>query len=293
MTAGHRNPRMGDRRVARRSQARAVACRVTISLRRLVAIALLCPALAVAGCSTGSASHAPGNNSSASQAAPAPTDAAGLTDLLHRGIATVNTVHLVLNVTAPNQTINSEGDAKLAGGTLQALDITEQLGSVGKRRLVIVDNATYAQVPGAVNAAGKPWVSVNRDSTNPTVRNLAASLEAVRRSASLDHFSSFAAAAQTVQLVGKETIDGAPVNHYTVNVDVAKLPESTPGRQALLGAGITMLPIGLYVDDQGRPVKATQDLTVQGQHTSTVITLSKFNAPVSISAPPADQVSTT
>ena len=77
-----------------------------------------------------------------------------------------------------------------------------------------------------------------------------------------------------------------------INVDVAKLPENTPGRQALLGAGITMLPLGLYVDDQGRPVRATQDLTVQGQHTATVITLSKFNAPVSISAPPPDQVST-
>ncbi|HYZ36514.1 MAG TPA: hypothetical protein VE673_07285 [Pseudonocardiaceae bacterium] len=261
-------------------------------MRRLVAVALLCPAIAVAGCSSGGASHPPANNSSASQAAPAPTDAAGLADLLRRGISSVRTVHLVLAVTAPNQTINSEGDAKVAGGTLQALDITEQLGSAGKRRLIIVDNGTYAQVPGAANAAGKPWVSVSRDSTNPTVRNLAASLEAVRRSASLDHFSSFASAAQSVQLVGKDTVDGTPVNHYLVNVDVAKLPESTPGRQALLGAGITMLPIGLYVDEQGRPVKATQDLTVQGQHTTTVISLSKFNAPVSISAPPPDQVST-
>lgn len=256
---------------------------------------MLCLAIAVPSCSA--SDHSPGaegmSTSSASPASPAPADAAGLADLLHRGISSVSSVHLALNVTSPGQTINSEGDAKLASGTLQALDITEELGSVGKRRLLIVDQATYAQVPGAANQASKPWVLVTRDSPNPAVRNMAVSLEAVRKSASLDHFSTFASAARSVQLVGKESFDGTPVTHYLVNVDVAKLPENTPGRQPLLGAGITTLPIELYVDDQGRPLKATQNMTVQGQHTSTVITFSKFNAPVSISAPPPDQVATT
>lgn len=256
---------------------------------------MLCPAIAVASCSTGGAGNAPGGNatsSSSANPASAPTDAAGLANLLRRGISSVSSVHLVLTVTAPNQTISSNGDAKLAAGTLQALDITEQIGSVGKRRLLIVDQATYAQVPGAANQAGKPWVLVSKDSTNPAVRNLAASLEAVRRSASLDHFSAFATAAQRVTLVGKDSVNGTAVNHYSIEVDVAKLPENTPGRQPLLAAGITTLPIELYVDDQGRPVKATQDMTVQGQHTSTVIEFSKFNAPVTITAPPPDQVST-
>jgi hypothetical protein len=271
----------------------AVACRVITPTRPLVAAAMLCLAIAVPSCSA--SGHPSGANatstSAASPASPAPTDAAGLADLLHRGISSVSTVHLALNVTSPGQTINSEGDAKLASGTLRDLDITEELGSAGKRRLLIVDQATYAQVPGA-NQAGKPWVLITRDSPNPAVRNMATSLEAVRKSASLDHFSTFASAAQSIKLVGKEALNGTPVTHYLINVDVAKLPENTPGRQPLLGAGITTLPIELYIDDQGRPLKATQDITVQGQHTSTVIMFSKFNAPVSISAPPADQVST-
>jgi hypothetical protein len=266
-----------------------------ITTRRLVGAAMLCLAIAVPGCSTsGQPSGAHGTSTpSAGPASPAPTDAAGLADLLHRGISSVSSVHLALNVTSPGKTINSEGDAKLASGTLQALDITEEVGTVGKRRLLIVDQATYAQVPGTVNQANKPWVLVTRDSPNPAVRNMAASLDAVRKSASLDHFSTFASAARSLQLVGKESFNGTPVTHYMVNVDVAKLPDNTPGRQPLLGAGITTLPIELYVDDQGRPLKATQDMTVQGQHTSTVITFSKFNAPVSISAPSPDQVSTT
>ncbi|MBV9650131.1 MAG: hypothetical protein JO296_08330 [Pseudonocardiales bacterium] len=266
-----------------------------IITRRLVAAAMVCLAIAVPSCSTsGHPSGASATSiSSAGPASPGPTDAAGLAGLLHRGISSVSSVHLALNVTSPGQTINGEGDAKLASGTLQALDITEQLGPAGKRRLLIVDQATYAQVPEAANQASKPWVLVTRDSPNPAVRNMATSLEAVRKSASLDHFSTFASAAQSVQLVGKESLNGSPVTHYLVNVDVAKLPENTPGRQPLLGAGVTTLPIELYVDDQGRPVKATQDITVQGQRTSTVIAFSRFNAPVSISAPPSDQVSTT
>lgn len=221
---------------------------------------------------------------------PPATDAAGLAALLRRGISSVSSVHLVLNVTTPNQTINSDGDAKLAGGMLKDLDLTQQLRSGDKRRLLIVDQTTYAQLGGTANPAGKPWLLITQDSTNPTARNLAASLESVRRSASLDHFSAFAAASRSVTLAGKESINNTPVDHYSIQVDVAKLPNDTPGRQPLLATGITTLPIELYVDGQGRPVKATQDLTVQGQHTTTVIAFSKFNEPVSITAPPADQV---
>jgi hypothetical protein len=267
-----------------------------ISTRRLVAATLLCPAIAVVGCSSGGGGHPSGNSAtsttSASPALPPATDAAGLANLLQRGISSVSSMHLVLNVTTSSQTVNGEGDAKLAGGTLTALDLTEQLGSGDKRRLRIVDQASYAELGGTANPAGKPWLLITRDSTNPTARNLAASLEAVRRSASLDHFSAFASAARSVTLAGKESVNGTPVDHYSIQVDVAKLPEGTPGRAPLLAAGITTLPIELYVDDQGRPVKATQDLTVQDQHTSTVIAFSKFNEPVSITAPPPDQLST-
>jgi hypothetical protein len=266
-----------------------------ISMRRLVVVAVLCPAIAVAGCSTSGAGHPSGNNAtsttSASPALPPATDAAGLAELLHRGISSVSSVHLALNVTTPSQTINSDGDVKLAGGTLQALDITEELAAVGKRRLLIVGQATYAQL-GTANPAGKPWLLVTPDSANPTARNLAMSLEAVRSTASLDHISAFASAARSVTLAGKESLNGTPVDHYSIQVDVAKLPNDTPGRAPLLATGITTLPIELYVDGQGRPVKATQDLTVQGQHTTTVIAFSKFNEPVSITAPPPDQVST-
>jgi hypothetical protein len=46
------------------------------------------------------------------------------------------------------------------------------------------------------------------------------------------------------------------------------------------------------VDGKGRPVKVTENLTVQGQTVDTTVTIGDFDAPVTITAPPADQVAT-
>ncbi|MGH3719572.1 MAG: hypothetical protein ACRDRI_12195 [Pseudonocardiaceae bacterium] len=197
-------------------------------------------------------------------------------------------------MSAAGQTIKGEGDEKLSGATLQAGDISEEIGPdlTLRLRLIIIDRTTYAQLPAELNPAGKPWVRLTPDSSNPTIRTMATLIESVRNSASLDQSTTFTSAARRVTLVGKESLDAVPVTHYSIEVDVAKLPSTTPGRQTLLGAGVTTLPVELSVDDEGRPVKLTQDVTVQGQSASTVITLSRFNAPVSISAPPPDQVAT-
>jgi hypothetical protein len=267
-----------------------------ISVRWVVAVAMCCPAIALAGCSasdTGQPSKgAATTTTSAVPPSPAATDAAGLATLLHQGVSSVNSLHLTLNVSTGNQVIKGEGDTKLADGTLQALDITEEVGSAGRVRLIVADGKTYVQLPATMNQSGKPWVLVSRDSSNPTVRTMATLIQSVQSAASPSQITAFTSAARRVTLVGNEPLDGTQVNHYSIDVDVDKLPNTLPGRQLLLGAGLTSLPVELYVDGEGRPVKVTQDLTVRGQRSSTVITLSKFNEPVSISAPPADQVAT-
>ncbi|HEY3896470.1 MAG TPA: hypothetical protein VGL88_14015 [Pseudonocardiaceae bacterium] len=263
------------------------------TMRHFVGVVVFCSAIVLASCSATDAGQSPGSNVTSTTSAvpaPAPTDAAGLAALLRRGISSVSSAHLTLNVSAGSKVIKGEGDAKLADGTLQALGISEELGSTGTLRLVVADGATYALLPPTLNPSGNYWVLVIPNSSNPAVRTLATVIESFRSSASFDNFTAFTSAARRVTLVGNESLDGAPVTHYSIDVDVAKLPNTIPGRQALLGAGVTTLPTELYVDGDGRPVKLTQDLTLQGQRFSTVITLSKFNAPVSISAPPADQI---
>ena len=75
-------------------------------------------------------------------------------------------------------------------------------------------------------------------------------------------------------------------------VDVAKLPADLPGKDALKASGLATLPIELYIDDQGRPIRVTENFKVSGQQVTTVVTVSDYNKPVTITAPPASQVST-
>lgn len=76
-------------------------------------------------------------------------------------------------------------------------------------------------------------------------------------------------------------------------MDVSKLPTTSAlSKQALAASGLKTIPVQLWVDDQGRPVKLTERLHVQGQTLHTVSTISRYNQPVTITAPPANQVST-
>jgi hypothetical protein len=51
------------------------------------------------------------------------------------------------------------------------------------------------------------------------------------------------------------------------------------------------VPVVLWLDGQGRTVQMTQSSsTVEQKPTSTKVVYDKFNEPVSIAAPPADQI---
>jgi hypothetical protein len=63
-------------------------------------------------------------------------------------------------------------------------------------------------------------------------------------------------------------------------------------KKTLAAAGVTRIPIDIWLDEQGRPQKLTERITVQGQVTAFDFRLSRLNEPVTIAAPPASQVST-
>lgn len=258
---------------------------------------LAATAVVLGGCGGGTVDGtASSGSASSSSAAPtsaaAPTDAAGLAAALQKGARTIRSAHLSLQVTAAGKTIQGEGDETLSDGKLQDLDLTETVPGAGQIRIVMAAGKTYVQLPAQVDKSGKPWVLVSTTSSNAVVAQLATTLQQTQQSASLDQYTAFTQAATGLQVVGREQVGGADATHYKLDVDVTKLPEALPEREALLTAGLMSLPVELWVDDQGRPVKVTEDVTVQGQQIDTVVTLGAFDAPVTITAPPADQVAT-
>ncbi len=217
-----------------------------------------------------------------------------LTSAFARGLASVSSAHTRLTLSAGGKSINAVGVERLHDGKLTALDLTETLPGIGTLRLVIVDDKLYLNLPAKLRKSSgttKPWVLATQNSTNPTVKAVASSLAGTKDSASLASFVELIRAASTVRKLDPKTIGGVQTTPYAVVVSVAKLPADFPNRSALTGAGLTTIPVAIFLDDQGRPARVVETITVNKQKIATQIDLTKYNAPVSISAPPAGQVS--
>ena len=253
--------------------------------KRALALAAAVTSAVLAGCGS-AATHA----AAPSSAAP-PTDAAGLAALLQKSNASVHSAHLTMTVAAGTITISGAGDELLAQGKLQAMDLTETVPPAGELEIIINAGKTYLKLPAALNHTGRPWVLVSPTSSNPVVRQLGTTLQSVEQSAALDQFTTFTSAARVTRHM-QETLAGARVTHYVLSVDVAKLPATLPGKQQLTAAGLTTLPVDMWVDRQGRLIKVAENLDVKGQHVATTVNVGPYNAAVTVTPPPADQVAT-
>jgi hypothetical protein len=259
-----------------------------MTARPIRAVLALLATVALAACSSSTS-----GKGSAGSGAPSgmPTDAAGLGQLMQSAVEKITSAHITLDINAAGQALTGSGDEQLTGGKLVALDITENLpGGAGAIRIILVDGKTYAKLPASMNSSGKPYLLVTKDSTNPVIQQLAGSLDSALSSASLGSVSAFILAAKSVTPKGTESIDGVSTTHYSVVVDISKLPSSLPGKDALVSSGLATIPLELYIDSEGRPIQVTEDFEVQGQSVSTKVTVTDYNKPVSIEAPPANQI---
>lgn len=210
---------------------------------------------------------------------------------MQAAVASIKFAHISLDVNAAGEALTGSGDEQLSAGKLVAMDLKESLpGGAGDIEIIIVDGKTYAKLPTSLNPTGKPYLLVTTNSTNAVVKQLASSLDSALSSASLGSVSAFITAADSVQDKGKATIDGVSATHYAIVVDIAKLPASLPGKDALASSGLTTLPLDLYIDDKGRPVQVSENFKVQDQQVSTTVKVSAYDHPVTITAPPANQV---
>lgn len=260
----------------------------------LVAGALL-TAVAVAGCS---GSDAPKKTSSsvsptatAAARAGTPVDPAALARQVHGAVASVRSAHLRLDITLAGQAVSGTGDERLTGGKLDALTVTEKVASLGDITVVVIGDTTYARLPATLLKTDKPWVRVTATSTNAAVRQLASTIAVAKSSASLSSVGGFAAAATSLNRVGPVRIDGVAATDYSMVIAPAKLPADFPGRADLVATGLTAVPVQLALDGRSRPVRVIIAATVSGQRVDTTLALSRFDEPVSITAPPSDQIS--
>lgn len=261
--------------------------------RRFTAALLVVPvAVALAGCT--SSSGGAGGNSSAvssgsSSSAPSTVSPSALADRLQSSLGKLTSAAFTLSFTIGAQTINGSGAEKFAKGKLTALQVTEISQGNATAQLIVSGGKTYAKLPASLGKTTKPWVLVSADSKNPVIKALAPELNSALTSASLTSVNEFVRAAKSIQDKGSQRVDGVPSTHYSVLVDVTKL---SPPLQRSLGDSLSTLPLEIYLDSSDRPILYSETATLAGQKQSVRVTLSDFNKPVKITAPPASQVGT-
>jgi hypothetical protein len=250
--------------------------------RRIAALLMLSSALVLAACTSS-------KSGSGTTSHGMPTTADALATLMESGVAKATSARFTLDVNLAGQSLTGSGVERLAAGKLVSLDVNEHLPQ-GAIRVIMVDGKTYAKLPRSLNPNGKPYLPVTTHSGNVVVRTLAGSLDSALSSASLGDTGAFAKAAKSLKLVGPARVAGVSTTHYSIVVDIRKLPDTLPGKAQLLDGGVKTIPLELYVDHSGRPIQVTENFAAQGQTVKTKVVVTAYDKPVTITAPPADQI---
>jgi hypothetical protein len=251
-----------------------------MNLRRIIALLAL-PCALFTACSS--------STSGGGAVSGMPTTATALATLMKTAIAKTTSARFTLDVTLAGEGLTGSGVEKLAQGKLVALDVSEHLPQ-GALRVIMVDGKTYAKLPKSLNPSGKPYLPVTTSSSNVVISALAGSLDSALSSASLGDVGTFAKAAKSVKVVGAAKVAGVSTTHYSIVVDLARLPGDLPGKDQLVQGGLKTLPLELYIDAQGRPIEVSEDFNAQGQHVKTKVVVTGYDQPATITAPPADQI---
>jgi hypothetical protein len=190
-------------------------------------------------------------------------------------------------------------------GNPVAEQMTINAGSVAEQ-VILVNNNFYVQIPGmSAMTGGKPWMEIQTGGgSNPATQMFTALIGSIQQNADPANVLKNLEASGTLTGSDTEQLNGVATTHYSITVDITKMIANQTDqtmKQLLTTAqqkGLTNYPVGVWVNSSGLPVQTTINLpsigagaTATGGGLST-ITYSNWGAPVTITAPPADQVGT-
>jgi hypothetical protein len=277
-----------------------------IGKRRMMPVLGVAIALLVAACGSKGSS---GGNGGSSKASLAALVASSSTKTQAEGSARMS---LHVNVSGASTQAGSKSFSEIGSGVF---DFARKEGQISIAlpqlqsaaiEILYTNGALYERLPpqfGAVLARGKQWIKVDLSAAG----NLAALNPSLGASTDPTQVLNYLrGASNSITEVGKETLRGASTTHYHVDLDLTKAARrlSAGARRAFeqgLSAigGATSVPADVWIDDQGRLRKFALRLSItprtgnQAGQTFTVsetIELYDFGVPVSVTAPPASQV---
>jgi hypothetical protein len=204
--------------------------------------------------------------------------------------------------TLGSQQITGQGEGRFDGPNT-AMRMTMNLeGEKVEARLV--GNQMYFQLPANAReaSAGKPWAKISLDTG--AGRALGQMTDQAEQNDPA-HFLDQIQQAGTITKSEQTVLDGQPVSHYWVDLDVAKaldklVGEAMPKDQLEKIAGqVKTIPLQMWLNADQLPVQITEDLGAvmkaagapgAEQGMGFTMKYTDWGTPVDVQAPPADQV---
>ncbi|MET8848191.1 hypothetical protein [Amycolatopsis sp. NPDC004625] len=223
---------------------------------------------------------------------PAFDDARALADAATAATASGGSAKFGTDVAVGSVRSKGQGQARFgAGGTAQVMT-TDFLGEPMELRAVA--GKLYAKVPEGSRdevGAGKPWIVVAADGTDPFSQVLGATLTQLTTQNDPAHTLGEIRTAGTIVAAERGRLNGVAAEHYRVDLDLARLGTDLPaGLPADAASG--KFPVELWLDDTHRPLQIVLDLSpiLPGAEARITTRYSDWGTPADIQPPPAGEV---
>lgn len=268
-------------------------------MRKLTALlSALALAVTLSACTDNAADDGAANNTgnSGGGTEEAATNLAALAKSIGDRTAETSTAHMVFTADAAGQKITGEGDLEVgADDAAMTMTMSTPEGNVG---FVFLDGIMYLQV-GQELEPGKSWIKIDPNGNDPMAKALGGVSDQMRQQA--DPRQTLAQFEKSGEITSQEEteLNGETVTHYMITVDVEKLAAEQKDptlKKALQEGGIKDFPVELWVNEDELPVRIKVDMPMadpaSGAATkaSVQVDYTKWGEPVTIEAPPADQV---
>jgi hypothetical protein len=215
-----------------------------------------------------------------------------------------------MQMTAAGMSVKATGQGRFDGTNTAMSMNMDLLGQQLEMRLIGSD--MYMKMPESMRASlgsTKPWTKISLTDSSSAGKALSDSYNQLAEQNDPSKMLEQIQKAGTISKSESTTLDGQPANHYTIDVDFAKLADQMPAglpadaKDKLAGQNVHF-PMELWVNSDQLPMQIVMDMSALGKaiggdaaagqmgEMKMTMKYTDWGAPVSVEAPPADQVET-
>lgn len=281
-------------------------------MRRIAAIALsFALATGAVACDSpkNNTGSGPGvSSSAASDTAPRPVaDVRELTTKIIAATNQVSSAKVAFESSGDSSTDNGNGSGSgvlryTPNGPEMSIDIKSSDGPT-ESSMILLGGDAYIKLPPGTLPGGKSWIKISRTGNDPMSKMFASMIDMMKQTGSIEHSVKLIGDAGSITASQAERIDGTDAVRYAIAIDLDKASASTTDQtlktayKTLTSAGVKTFEYLLWVNNRDLPVKMMMDQhipTPDGKTTTMKMsmTYSDWGKPVTITAPPANEIGT-